>query len=532
MLDDAPSTANPLMAAVLIASASFPHPAKHTWNPPGPHGTAVASLAAFYDFEEHLAGGAGLRTPHPIVAARVMEPATGDVVTRVPHGTVFHESVEDAIQWIHDKGVRVVNMSINRNIPAPAGGPRDELTLVLDTLARELDMVIVLSAGNTQSTLHADHLLGRHVAHDYPSYLSDVNAGVAEPGLAANALTIGGEARGTLSALPGYEGIAPTSGPSPFTRTDATASSGRVKPDVVHWAGNWGWHSGLNQLATSDPSLSAVVAANEPGRLFDWSCGTSFAAPRVAYVAAELLTEYPHASANLVRALVLLSARQSEGLRALFPDRRDRQRTSGAGRPNSDLAISSGGRRVVLTFEGEIDCDTTVVHPIPIPVEFTRGRRRRRIRVAVACDPPVRRTRREYVAGHLQVVLLRAMSQHEVLDVFRRQPSRQARQRDPILTAVPLPSDRRRLKLRPGPDDVTRSTAYVGEFSTIQLQEDDGDTYYLGVTHQRSPWQNLTDYERQNYAIVVELIDEGEPSIDLYNLVRARLQARIRPRVR
>lgn len=532
VLDDGPSTTNPLIAKVLAGSASFPDPTKYTWSPPGPHGTAVASLAAFYDFEEHLSAGTSLRAPHPIVAARVMEPRTGRLQTGQPYGTVFHESIDDAIRWVHGQGVRIVNLSINRNIAAPTGGPRDELSVVLDSLARELDMVIVASAGNTSATLNGDHLLDQHVSHDYPSYLADADAGIAEPGLAANALTVGGHARCDAASLPGYQGIAPTGGPSPFTRTGTNSGNGRAKPDLVHWAGNWGWNNHLKQLASSDPSLSVIVASNEPGRTFDWTCGTSFAAPRVAYVAAEVLTHYPRISANLVRALVLLSARQPEGLQTLMSDRADRQRVGGAGRPDPDLAVSSGGHRVVLTFEGTMDCDTTVIHPVPIPPEYARGRRRRRIRIAVACDPPVRPTRREYVAGHLQLVMLRAMSQNEALDVFRRQPSARARRNNPTLSASPLPQDRRRLALRPGPNDVTRTTAYVSEFSTLQLQEDDGDTYYLAVTHQKSPWQNLADYEQQTYAVAVELIDEGEPAIDLYNLVRARVQARLRPRVR
>lgn len=533
VLDDAPSTANRLMAAVVTATASFPDRGRHTWNPPGPHGTAVASLAAFYDFEEPIANAVGLRTPHPVISARIMEPAVpGGLETRVPYGTVFPTSVEDAVRWTRSQGARVVSMSVNRNSPAPLGAPRDELTFVLDTLARELDMVIVLSAGNTTSTLYRDHLLGQHVDHDYPSYLSVSDAGIGEPGLATNALTVGGEARQALSALPGYRGIAPVGGPSPFTRTGVNSSVGRVKPDLVHWAGNWAWHEQLGQLNRFDPSLSTVVAAVEPGRLFDWSCGTSFAAPRVAYIAAEVLTHYPHASANLVRALVLLSARQSQGLRSLIGDRAEQRRMCGAGLPNLNLAVSSGGSRVVLTFEGEIDCDTTVIHPIPIPVEYTRGRHRRQIRVAIAYDPPVRRTRREYIAGHLQIVLLRSIGQDDVLDIFRHQPSAQARQKDPALTAVPLPNDRRRIALQPGPDDVTRTTAYVREFSTVQLQEDDGDTYYLAVTHQKSPWRNLADYEKQKYGVAIELVDERQPSINLYNLVRARLQAQIRQRTR
>jgi hypothetical protein len=216
----------------------------------------------------------------------------------------------------------------------------------------------------------------------------------------------------------------------------------------------------------------------------------------------------------------------------LFPDRNRRQQSAGAGLPDPDLAVTSGGNRVVLTFEGTIGCDTTVVHPVPIPMEFTHGRHRRRIRIAVACDPPVRRTRREYVAGHLQISLVRAMAQDEVLDVFRHQPSAQARNNDPSLTATLLPTDRRRPTLRPGPHDVARTTAYVSEFSTVQLQEDDGDTYYVVLTHQKSPWKNLTTYQEQRYAVAVELVDEGEQRIDLYNLIRARLQARARQRLR
>jgi subtilisin family serine protease len=203
-----------------------------------------------------------LGNPHPIVVARVLESRGGQLQTSVPHGTLFHESVEDAIRWLHAQGVRVVNMSINRNASADKGGPRDELTLVLDDLARELDTVIVLSAGNTTSRLSANHLLGRHVAHDYPAYLFGPDAGIAEPALAANALTVGGQARKDLCGWHGYAGIAPAGGPSPFTRTGVNTGSGRVKPDLVHWAGNWGWNDHLRQLASADPSLSVVVAAS------------------------------------------------------------------------------------------------------------------------------------------------------------------------------------------------------------------------------------------------------------------------------
>ncbi len=534
ILDDGPTLVNPIIAAVLAGTESFPGPASYSWNPPGAHGVAVASIAAYYDFESQVGNGDALRDPHPIYVARVMEPgppgAGQATTTRQPRGTIFHESVEEAIRWLHSSGVRVMNMSINANIPAQAGAPRDELTFVLDGLARELDIVIVLSAGNSALEVLGNHMFGRHVAHDYPSYLMDPEVGIAEPGLSANCLTVGGEARSSTSAFPGYKGIAPPGCTSPFSRTGVNAGKGRFKPDVVHWAGNWTWNDRLDVYAPNDPATSVIVASNQPGQALDWTCGTSFAAPRVAHIAADVLTQYPGSSANLVRALILLSSRPSAAMKSLMPDRSARQSATGAGQPDPELAVSSGGNRVILTYEGEIECDTSVIHPVPIPPEFARGRRRRRIRVAVVCDPPVRRTRREYVAGHLSVAMLRAMDQDEVLKVFQRQPSAKARKSDTSLIAVPLPRNRRRLKLSPGPDDVARSTAYVSEFTTLQLNEDDGDTYYIAMTHQKSPWQNLDDYDLQRYALAIELIDEGETEINLYQLVRNRIQARARVR--
>jgi hypothetical protein len=535
VLDDGFVSTNPLMNGVVAGTSSFPDDSIYTWNPAGRHGMGVASLAAFYDFESFVRDGESLSSPHPIYMARVMEPTpapSAGASTRPAYGHVFHVSVEEAIRWLHSQGVRIISMSISYRCAAPEGAPRDELSYVLDSLARELDLVIVLTSGN--STPVGDHIHGHHVAHDYPGYLATADAGIAEPGLAAIALTVGGEARWEASAWPSYVGIAPAGGVSPFSRTGANAGNGRMKPDLVHWSGGWSWSNSLNQLAMSDPSLASVVASITPGQSLDINFGTSFATPRVAHIAAEVLTRYPNASANLIRALLLISARPSTAVLNEFVSSGERFKVCGSGRPDIASAISCGGYRVVLMYEGDIECDTTVVHPVPIPVEYTVGRRPRRIRVAVACDPPVRRTRREYIAGHLQMAMLRATTEPEALEIFRRQPSARARQVDPSLSATQLPRNRRRLTFRPGPNEVARSATYVADFSTRQLLEDDGDTYYLAVTHQKSPWSNLDGYQRQRYAVAVELLDEGEAesTVDLYSLVKARVQARIRPRLR
>jgi len=205
ILDDGASSVNPLMQPVFTGEASFPDSATYTWNPPSPHGIAVASLAAFYDFEEHVGTGEPLRAPHPIVMARVMEPTPGAPLATGPaRGFIFEESVDTAIRWLHSQNVRVVNMSIARNVAASTRSLPDELTYVLDTLARELNMVIVLSAGNTTE------FSPYYTAHHYPMYLEEPEAGIGEPGLAANALTVGGQARSDESSLPQLGGHCPS----------------------------------------------------------------------------------------------------------------------------------------------------------------------------------------------------------------------------------------------------------------------------------------------------------------------------------
>jgi hypothetical protein len=281
----------------------------------------------------------------------------------------------------------------------------------------------------------------------------------------------------------------------------------------------------MNQVITEDPGVGVITAAlDASGRLFRAACGTSFAAPAVARCAADVLQAYPRSSANLIRALVATAAQEPAGARAIH-EPTVRRRLYGLGRPDSARAIESGHSRVTMTFDGDMAVDTVVIHPVPVPEIFAAGRSATRtIQVALAFDPPVRRQRREYLAGSIQLDLYRAIELDDLVDIVSRQ--------DPDDPQPPIKDRRRVSHLKPGVDSVRSSTLQLRTWEAKRLDVNDGETYFLAVTHRTQTWARNTDYERQRYALAVTIEDESRVDIDLFALVTQRIELPARVRIR
>lgn len=535
VIDDGIAAGHPLLADVVAGTQEFP--ANRPWAELGPHGTMVAGLAAYGDFEEALRSGSPLPQPVRLFGARVLEPVGGNPRdTRFPSELPVHRVIEDAIRALNrDHGVRVFNLSVTER-EAYEGPHVAVWTEVLDALVRELNIVIVVAAGNVPVSLVSGEVFGGlHALHDYPAYSLDPRSRLAEPAVAANVLTVGSAARSGAAATPSGESqvdshaVAEADQVSPFSRTGPGALSTAVKPDLVDYGGNYVW-SGLNQLEPENPGVSTVsLHSDGSGRLFRCASGTSFAAPRVAHIAAALWSRYENASANLIRALIGLAAGPSQAILDQF-EGDEALRVTGYGRPALELAVDSSANRVVMTFDGEINADGVVIQPIPMPEEFVTGKADREISVALAFDPPVRRTRREYLAATMRIDLYRNTDVAEIEAVHRKQ--------DPDERTAMI-GDRRRVtaRLRPSPDRVLGSTLQVRRWRApvaTSLSVDDGDTYFLAITHSSAPWAgNLKDeYLTQRYALAVELLDRDRVEIDLYNLVQQRVRTPARVRVR
>ena len=527
VIDDGVLAGHPLLLGLVD---SFEVPAERAWAPPTQHGTMVAGLAAYGDFENALRDGAPLPSPIRVVAARVVEDSAGSGTATFPTATPEHRILESAIREIVRRGARVVNVSLSDR-SRYAGPHVDHRTEMLDRLARELDIVIVTASGNVGEALLPD-VAQLHASH--PDHLLADECRVAEPAIAANCLTVGSVARSSQGAHPDGDtppqlrAIAEADQVSPFSRAGpGFRPKGSVKPDLVHYGGNLVSQATLSQRTLSNTNVGVAAVSLGSPDLFHASSGTSFAAPRVARVAAIVRDEYPEASANLTRALVGLSARMpvphmTKGS-AKAAEVAKHLRLVGYGLPDEQRAVESLQHRVVMTFDGDIETNTSVIHPIPVPEEFAIGKSDRTITIALAYDPPTRRFRREYLASRMRVDLYRAIDLDELSAIVKKQ--------SPDGDKLSLPSDRRRVqRLKPSSEAVLNSTLQVRRWhasAATSLDPDDGETYYLVVTHISQPWAERAEpgYDRQRYALAVELEDRGRQQINILERVRARLRA-------
>ncbi|WP_243227429.1 S8 family peptidase [Microbacterium sp. CIAB417] len=532
VLDDLPSSSHPLLEGHIRVHAS-PIALGRSWRAPGPHGTMVAGIALAPDIAGDLRAGPIVRVMGSVDAIRVLEPVDGNPeATQFPPEVLPASLVVDSIRRLHAQGnVRVFNLSFgfDRDYGASHVG---EFSEMLDELARELNIVIVVAAGNISVPFDGVLASGHHVADDYPSHLHLREHQLAQPANAAIAVTVGGIAHSDAPAERnpprlGDRAIAHVGHVSPFSRTGpghGQLANRMNKPDFVAAAGN---------VIIDDTGFANIrdqgtgvlgPASRASGPLFRMGHGTSFATPAVSRAAAAVLHEYPDASANLVRALLASAAELPAGANDL--DEKTRHARYGFGVVRLSEAVASRPQRVTMTYEGEMAVDTSVIHPIPIPRGFSLPRSSSRtIRIALAFDPPVRRTRREYTAATMVTDAYRNVDVDSLMERLSQQ--------DPD-NPQPLFGDRRRLQnFRPPHTAHRESTLQVKDWRPTVLEADDGDAYFVVLTHRTRTWfRDREDYRSQPYALTVTLLDEARTELDLAMAVTQTVTVRARNRAR
>ncbi|MCW0181757.1 MAG: S8 family peptidase, partial [Zavarzinia sp.] len=399
-----------------------------------------------------------------------------------------------------------------------SGGKVGVWAATLDELVAELDIVIVVSAGN-RGPRNGNRI--EQAVTEYPDYLLESANRLCEPAGAMNVITVGSLAHGeglgpSVINNVGVQAITRTAEPSPFTRI-GPGIRGAIKPDVVDIGGTLIYDPVVRRLRGGEDHAEAGVLSlhNRPvDRLFVGGSGTSYSAPLVAYKAGQILARFPGASANLVRALIVNGATiPSEASARLQQLGADAERLiCGYGQVNLERAAFSDNARVVLYAEDELEVDHFAVYQIPIPEIFQTERGRRTIRVTLAFDPPVRHTRRDYVGNNMGFRLIRGCDPELIFEHFRRRI---------IAADGPFPEIQGRFNcdLKPGPALREKSTLQSANFIFSRNAEDYGDTYYLMV---RCAGGWAAGVTRQAFAVVVEIAHEA--NIRLYERLRQRVR--------
>lgn len=360
---------------------------------PGGHGTRVAGALLY---GETVPADGKPQLPFRVQNARVL-----DQHNRMPV-ELFPPAVTKAVVehgHLGDGGTRIFNRSVNANGSCQTRY-MSAWAAEIDLLCYQHDILFVQIAGNVPATEVAPFIgIKEHLAADrqFPRYLCEDSCRIASPGQSLQALTLGSVAYGFFEAK-GWRSLAEESGhPSAFSRS-GFGIWGVIKPEVVKFGGD----AVRNDASTPDvlvggridgvcPDLvRSTMYPPGPANARD-AAGTSFAAPKVARVAAAAQQALPDEPSLLHRALVVQSAHWPEWaenalaeLRSLDPVRdRDRRqllisrvsdviRWIGYGLPDEARASTNTDHRTTLITSGatEIKAGECHLYQIPIPDEL------------------------------------------------------------------------------------------------------------------------------------------------------------------
>ncbi|WP_084030550.1 S8 family peptidase [Bradyrhizobium paxllaeri] len=478
---DSGSVDHPLLTPSLIEAIGVPANlgTADIWG----HGTKVAGIAAFGDVRECV-DQQSFQSPVRIISVKVVnDQGQFDDVETIPH------VMKQAITALHERGCRLINVSLGDKYKIPYDGGRvSQWSATLDQLARELDVVIVVSAGNSAGGAQAPWgVPAENIIGAYPNYLVAPNNRIVEPATAAIALTVGSlaHANGLPADFGGAElrAITSTNTPTPITRSGPGINDA-IKPDLVDFGGTCVFDGGTQRVAAGEDFASSgmlTLRADYIQGLLASATGTSMAAPRIVYKAALLLRALPDASANLVRALLAVSASHpSEAIQALSPlgDKAMRH-CLGYGIPDLYRALNSEEARVIMFADRqELPIDQFALYRVPLPKDFQSTKGKRAIKVSLAFDPPVRHSRLEYLGLRMNYHLLRGMTPEAIIEHFRHRNKDEAPFEDLPGTA--------KCSLLPSRDVRGTSTLQCSVFKMAKNIDRYGDDYYLDVRFQET----------------------------------------------
>lgn len=496
------------------------------------HGTFVAGIALYGSVEQCV-------HQKQFVPKLILHGArVTNAENRFDDETIIVKQMDEAIRYFHrNYGCRVFNVSLGDERHVYDGRQPSAWAAILDELARELDIVIIISAGN-----YSDCALLKGDALQYPEYLFGEDVRIINPAMAAVALTVGSIALPGTSYLaqrhpddPAYRPIAKANQPSPFTRRGPGVLDA-IKPELCEYGGNLVYDGRADRVLDSPQGVPILSANHKPTRLFAIDSGTSFAAPKVAHIAARILEFYPDASANLIRALIANSARVPQATLDLLNtskhnqslwgyDNDDVLKLCGYGQPDFDRAVYSMDDRVTLYSEDELELDKFHVYEVPIPEIFRETKGERHISVALAFDPPTRRTRKDYLGAKMRFDLIRGKTIEEVVQIYEAYESgeEEVKLDPPSARCEMYPSIRRRQN-----STLQRALHVIKRRPRSQW----GDRYWLVVQCISTKWTDPDTMPPQRYAIVVTLKHRKEMWINLYQTVQQRVREAARARVR
>ena len=277
----------------------------------------------------------------------------------------------------------------------------------IDCQSYNNDVLYIQAAGNVYSDVIGAYW---QAGYPYPIYLERELCRISDPAQSLQALTVGSVSDSDFETED-IVALGKSGSVSSFSRSGPGIWD-VLKPEVVEYGGTHAYNKGSNPpiLLTPPEVCPELIRKSPQGPAFARDAiGTSFAAPKVTYIASQIEKTLPQAPALLYRALIAQSARWPRKISDLTKDDCvSMLRHIGYGIPDVHRATSNDEYRITLITPVlmELGDDEAHIFQIPIPEELSSVGEDYDILVEItlsyAANP--RRTRRD-IKGYLSTWL-------------------------------------------------------------------------------------------------------------------------------
>jgi hypothetical protein len=552
ILDSGVFTGNPLLENVVVAEEEFDTTENTTTDMNG-HGTAVAGIVVYGDFDACLSS----RVFKPLVRicnGKIMHNESGfsGKAPCFPEDKRPEQIVKEAIEYFNKEyGCRIFNLSAGDSDHLYTGGRQFAWAEMLDQLSKQLDIVIVISAGNVSKPPINDFLSRDELMEKCRDQLFYPEHRLIDPATSALSVTVGSITRfdepevtpnrvGRISA--GKKNYL-----SVFTRIGKGVNRA-IKPEFVDYGGNYGVHQisrGNTKWITTDRKLVEPTLHNGNDQIFKGYCGTSFSAPHVTHIAARieraLEAQIKNApTANLIRAVLANSAKCTPEMikwaeaskDSLYtgktnPKQERRLRLMGFGKVDDSLLYSSDNN-VTLIAEDRLELRSFHLYKIPVPEEFLKVRAEKSISISLSYNPITRMSRKDYLTNNLWFEVFRKIDENTLLQYKAKKASDQDEDED--LSNLP---DSNKADFSPGYTEIMKGTLQQrmwqkGPRGGKDLLWDENEPYiYLLVTG-KERFKYAEQEVPQDYALAITFSYTGKEDIKLYNNLKNNVRIRER----
>ena len=183
LIDSGVRSAHPMLAPAILDAVTLSDEFDGGQDENG-HGTRVAGLLLHGQLEDALEIGLLPRPFCWLLSVRVL-----GANNQFPLASVWEAEVEKAIRHCAAQGARVINLSIGDEDTAYEGARSTPLAAILDQLARELGLVLVVPTGNVAPAAYLDPT-GAGVDAYVDALLASAETTMLDPAPAVTALTV------------------------------------------------------------------------------------------------------------------------------------------------------------------------------------------------------------------------------------------------------------------------------------------------------------------------------------------------------